>query len=369
MKYPSRKQIVAIQGLTGFRHDFAGFQSNKLGVNCGRAEVGDGRSLVVPAEGPGAARQAPLVPGSRVRLVVLSDADILIHSSFDGPLWYRRCEFMTISDPRQDMTPDRIRAIRERLRLTQEEAGALLGGGPRAFTKYESGSMRPRAAMSNLLRVLEEYSEAVWVLRGDAGPPPRPRASSPFGVAGKDLEGLRPEQLHELLGRLLSVEAQANGIPLDGIHVSSNIAARDGGEDGRISWRDGPERTRFLPSRLCQFQLKAGGIRPALARREVMVRDEVKPMVRSVLEQDGHYIMLCAHAYTRPEIERRERAIRKELREAGLPVSAERASFRDATMMALWVNAHPSVALWVQERVGLTHAGRFTSWSHWKRAE
>ena len=47
---------------------------------------------------------------------------------------------MTTSDPKRDMTPDRIRAIRERLRLTQEEAGALLGGGPRAFTKYESGA-------------------------------------------------------------------------------------------------------------------------------------------------------------------------------------------------------------------------------------
>ena len=146
---------------------------------------------------------------------------------------------MNTSDPKQDMTPDRIRAIRRRLGLTQEEAGALLGGGVRAFTKYESGSMRPRAAMSNLLRVLEEYREAVWVLRGDEGPPAVSRAPSPFEVAGEDLEDLRPEQLHELLRRLLSVEAQANDIPLDGIHVSSNTAAPDGGEDGRISWRGG----------------------------------------------------------------------------------------------------------------------------------
>ena len=146
---------------------------------------------------------------------------------------------MTISSPKQDMTPDRIRAIRKRLGLTQEEAGELLGGGPRAFTKYESGRMRPRAAAISLLRVLEAHSEAVWVLRGNEAPPARSRAPSPFEVQGEDLEGLRPEQLHELLRRLLSVEAQANGIPLDGIHVSSNIAARDGGEDGRISWQGG----------------------------------------------------------------------------------------------------------------------------------
>ena len=273
---------------------------------------------------------------------------------------------MTISSPKQDMTPDRIRAIRARLELTQEEAGALLGGGPRAFTKYESGSMRPRAAAISLLRVLEAHPEAVWVLRGNEAPPARSRAPSPFEVQGEDLEGLRPEQLHDLLRRLLSVEAQATGIPLDGIRVSSNIAAPDGGEDGRISWQDGRERTEFLPSRLCQFQLKAGKIAPAKAGREVVARGEVKPMVRSVLEQDGHYIMLCTHPYPPQGIERREQAIRKALREAGLSVPTVRISFRDADMIAHWVNAHPSVALWVQEKVGLARAGLFTSLDHWR---
>ena len=273
---------------------------------------------------------------------------------------------MMIFNPKQDMTPDRIRAIRERLELTQEEAGALLGGGPRAFTKYESGSMRPRAAAISLLRVLEAHPEAVWVLRGNEAPPARSRAPSPFEVQGEDLEGLRPKQLHKLLRRLLSVEAQAHGIPHDGIHVPSNIAARDGGEDGRISWQGGRGRTEFLPSRLCQFQLKTGGIGPAKAGQEVVARGEVKPMVRSVLEQDGHYVMLCARRYTQPEIERREQAIHKALREAGLSVPPVRLSFRDADMIAHWVNAHPSVALWVQEKVGLPSPGRFASWHQWR---
>ena len=38
-----------------------------------------------------------------------------------------------------EISPDEIRAIREGLGLTQVEAGELLGGGPRAFTKYEAG--------------------------------------------------------------------------------------------------------------------------------------------------------------------------------------------------------------------------------------
>jgi DNA-binding transcriptional regulator YiaG len=43
-----------------------------------------------------------------------------------------------------------------RLRLSQRKAGELLGGGPRAFQKYESGEVMVSAAMSNLLRLLDK---------------------------------------------------------------------------------------------------------------------------------------------------------------------------------------------------------------------
>ena len=274
-------------------------------------------------------------------------------------------ELYSMAKSNHEMTPARIRTIRERLDLTQEEAGMLLGGGARAFTKYESGTMRPRAAAISLLRVLEAHPEAAWVLRDEDAPPRPPSAPSPFDVRGEDLADLRADQLHELLCRLLSVEAQANGIPLDGIHVSSNIAAADGGEDGRISWQGGPERTDFLPSRLCQFQLKTGEITPSRAGREVVARGRVKPMVRAVLEDGGHYVLLCTHRYTRQQIGRRKNRIQAALGEAGLVVAPERIHFRDADKVADWVNAHPSVAIWVQEKVALGRSALIASWDHW----
>lgn len=39
--------------------------------------------------------------------------------------------------------PQEIRRIRTKLELTQEQAGLLIGGGPRAFQKYESGNLLP----------------------------------------------------------------------------------------------------------------------------------------------------------------------------------------------------------------------------------
>jgi HTH-type transcriptional regulator / antitoxin MqsA len=52
------------------------------------------------------------------------------------------------------LRPTQVRAIRTRLGLSQRQAGTVLGGGPRAFQKYESGATAVSVPMSNLLRLL-----------------------------------------------------------------------------------------------------------------------------------------------------------------------------------------------------------------------
>ena len=52
------------------------------------------------------------------------------------------------------LLPDDIRSIRKKLKLTQVQAGTILGGGKKAFQKYESGEILPSRAISNLLKLL-----------------------------------------------------------------------------------------------------------------------------------------------------------------------------------------------------------------------
>lgn len=54
-----------------------------------------------------------------------------------------------------NMRPDDVRAIRLRLKLSQRKAGDVLGGGPRAFQKYESGEVTVSRPMAQLLRLLD----------------------------------------------------------------------------------------------------------------------------------------------------------------------------------------------------------------------
>lgn len=121
----------------------------------------------------------------------------------------------------------------------------------------------------------------------------------PFEVTSQHLDTFSNQRFPALLRMLLFAEAHNHDIPTDGIHVSDNIYTRDGGEDGRIQWTGEPERTNFLSGRLCQFQLKAGEIGPADAGNEVLASEgKVKCMIRSVLEQGGHYILLSTNPYT-----------------------------------------------------------------------
>ena len=58
-----------------------------------------------------------------------------------------------------------IAAIRERLRLTQQEAAAIFGGGVNAFSRYENGKTKPPLALVKLLRLLDRHPDLLEELR------------------------------------------------------------------------------------------------------------------------------------------------------------------------------------------------------------
>lgn len=52
------------------------------------------------------------------------------------------------------MTPAEVAIARKRLGLSQRKAGEILGGGARAFQRYEHGTVVVSRPMANLLRLL-----------------------------------------------------------------------------------------------------------------------------------------------------------------------------------------------------------------------
>ena len=106
-------------------------------------------------------------------------------ATVDQPGWYcPRCGEGVVAGPdlvstraaRADLkaraegvlTPEEVRRIRIRLKLSQRAAGEILGGGLRAFQKYESGEVAVSQAMSNLLRLLDRDPRRLVELRQSA---------------------------------------------------------------------------------------------------------------------------------------------------------------------------------------------------------
>src|SRR5579859_7671508 len=102
--------------------------------------------------------------------------------TFDMPGWYTDVsdegihtgEDMKVSDRMLNrlkaraeglLEPEEIRRIRKKLGLSQTAAGEIIGGGPRAFQKYEAGDLLPSRAISSALTLLDHNPEGLMILR------------------------------------------------------------------------------------------------------------------------------------------------------------------------------------------------------------
>lgn len=62
------------------------------------------------------------------------------------------------------LTGAEIRALRDKLGITQDQAARLFGGGPKAFSKYEADDVAHSESMNTLLRLVGQSEDAFWEL-------------------------------------------------------------------------------------------------------------------------------------------------------------------------------------------------------------
>ena len=66
-----------------------------------------------------------------------------------------------------ELTPiDLLAQVRGRLKLTQQEAARVFGGGANAFSRYESGKTKPPVALVKLFQLLDRHPEFYGEIAG-----------------------------------------------------------------------------------------------------------------------------------------------------------------------------------------------------------
>jgi len=78
--------------------------------------------------------------------------------------------FLKLKARADKLRSERIRKARKLLKLSQAEASRILGGGPKAFQKYESGEVPPPRRLEAFLSVLIRHREEVERLKNEDDP-------------------------------------------------------------------------------------------------------------------------------------------------------------------------------------------------------
>lgn len=96
------------------------------------------------------------------------------------------------------LTGKEVAAIRTRLDLKKNEAAKLFGGGPVAFSKYESDDVAQSVAMDRLLRIVAAVPEAFEALKALASSDTAPMVvtlhSTSFSEVSKPVEVYNPKE-------------------------------------------------------------------------------------------------------------------------------------------------------------------------------
>jgi hypothetical protein len=183
-----------------------------------------------------------------------------------------------------------------------------------------------------------------------------------FNVDLSQIEKLDSKQLVELLKKLLHAEAQKFGIGLRGVSVTLQITVPDGGEDGRIEWKEHLEQTDYIPSRFCVFQskaIKAAKMTKAEWKKEVWTKAsqkkgsirELNDALKDAIENNGSYIGFTSGVLIESKKSKdRIDGIKEGIREARANPDSLKIDIYDAEKIADWVREHPAVAVWLNER-------------------
>ena len=84
---------------------------------------------------------------------------IVAHDPKEEARWIKFCDQIDAQEIAE------LARIRKKLKLTQQQAAAISGGGKNAFSRYERGQSKPVYAVINLFRLLDKHPELLCELR------------------------------------------------------------------------------------------------------------------------------------------------------------------------------------------------------------
>ncbi|MCX8744763.1 hypothetical protein J3U68_04970 [Snodgrassella sp. B3882] len=186
-----------------------------------------------------------------------------------------------------------------------------------------------------------------------------------FELKPSDISNLNDADLREMVARLCEAELHDQKIQRSCILWGGAQEAADGGLDIRVKSEIPLLNPGFVPRKNTGFQIKKSSMGKAACREEMLMRGEVKEVIRSLIEQQGAYIIVsgkddCSDKMLTDRIKGMQSAIEN--------ITSKEQIFLDfygRDRLSAWLRQYPSVSLWVRSKLGGQSVSGWFPYQRW----
>lgn len=170
-------------------------------------------------------------------------------------------------------------------------------------------------------------------------------------ISGNDIALLNDTDLRILIGRLCEEDFRLAGLPTKGIIWGGHQDASDDGLDVTVRSEYFPPKNSFVPRKITGIQVKKPNMPRAKILGEMQQNGELRKEIQTLIHENGAYIIVSSNGSTT------EKALKNRVNAMKEAVANEpqyqqlHLDFLDRNRVATWVRSHPSLILWVRNKI------------------
>lgn len=172
-------------------------------------------------------------------------------------------------------------------------------------------------------------------------------------ITGNDVAQLADDDLRELIGLLCEADYRKSGLSTKGIIYGGHQDAPDGGIDVSVTDETVvPPENGFVPRSMTGFQVKRPDMQKSKIITEMKPKGKLRETIKELIKAKGSYIIVSSGtSATGTALAERIGAMREAVSQDDINQDLH-LDFYDRGRIATWLRSHPSLILWVRNRIG-----------------
>lgn len=172
-----------------------------------------------------------------------------------------------------------------------------------------------------------------------------------FSIDSSLIKAVDDETARELIARLCRAELRAQGLPEAAVTWGGDQRAKDGGVDVRVDCNAALANPNFVKSPSTAIQVKAEKFPASKIEKEIVPKGVIRPAIEDLGKTDGAYIIVSTRDDCSDiELNNRRQAIKKCFDDHSIGSNVEY-DFYDSRRIADWVEQHPSISMWLRQKI------------------